>query len=276
MNRRRFLKWALTTGAAASVLGTVYGRLEAQWARIDRQTLAVPNLPPVFEGKTLAVLADVHHSKWVRLEFIESIVDRTAKLKPDLIALPGDFVHSHPNHIYMRPCIEALSKLQAPLGVFAVPGNHDHWDEIELLHDSLREFGITNLTNTGQWIELDGQRVRLAGVDDLWEGQIDMSAALGDARAGDCTVLLCHNPDYVERIRDRRVSLVLSGHTHGGQINLPGYYRHVPSRYGKKYLAGLVRTSWTQVYVSRGLGTSGPPLRFCCRPEINLLTLTAA
>ena len=88
-------------------------------------------------------------------------------------------------------------------------------------------------------------------------------------------MLLCHNPDYVERLHDSRVSLVLSGHTHGGQVRIPGYYRHVPSRYGKKYLAGLVRTPWTQVYVSRGVGVSGPPVRFCCRPEINLLTLTA-
>jgi predicted MPP superfamily phosphohydrolase len=176
----------------------------------------------------------------------------------------------------MRPCIEALSRLKAPLGVFAVPGNHDHWDDIGLFHDCLKEFGIADATNTGCWIELEGERLRLGGVDDLWEGKQDLNAALGGASHSDCCILLCHNPDYVERLRDSRVSLVLSGHTHGGQVSIPGYYRHVPSRYGSKYLAGLVRTPWTQVYVSRGLGVSGPPVRFCCRPEINLLTLTAA
>src|SRR5437868_5083938 len=125
MNRRRFLKRALSGVVAVPALGFVYGRLEAHWVHIDRQTIAVPNLPAAFEGKTVAVLADVHHSRWVTREYIESVVEKANALAPDLIVLPGDFVHVSPNHIYMRPCIEALSRLKAPLGVFAVPGNHD-------------------------------------------------------------------------------------------------------------------------------------------------------
>ncbi len=276
MHRRSFLSRSLAGVMGSPLLGLGYAWREATWLRIDRQTVAVPNLPPSFQGKTLGVLADPHHSQFVDLDFIQSAVDRLNELKPDIIILPGDFVHSHPNHVYMRPCIEAMARLHAPLGVFAVPGNHDHWDEIGLLHNCLHEFGIRDLTNTGCWVELDGERLRLGGVDDLWEGQPNLASALEGASYNDCCLLLCHNPDYVEHLRDTRVGLVLSGHTHGGQVMIPGYYRHVPSYYGKKYLAGLVRTPWTQVFVSRGVGVSGAPLRFCCRPEVNLLTLVSA
>jgi hypothetical protein len=113
-------------------------------------------------------------------------------------------------------------------------------------------------------------------VDDLWLGAPDLAAALGDCRPADACLLVSHNPDFAETLTDPRVGLVLSGHTHGGQVVFPGAGApFVPSRYGRKYLHGLVRAPETLVYVSRGLGTSGAPVRFCSRPEINLLTLTA-
>ena len=133
---------------------------------------------------------------------------------------------------------------------------------------------IRELTNTGTWIENGGERLRLSGVDDLWNGTQDLDAALADATDSDACVVLCHNPDYVESLRDPRVSLVLSGHTHGGQAVFPVIGAPiVPSAYGQKYVRGLVQAPATQVYVTRGLGTITPPLRFCCRPEISLLTL---
>src|SRR5262249_33262494 len=122
-----------------------------------------------------------------------------------------------------------------------------------------------------------GARLRVGGVDDLWTGEQHLGAALADATANDACLLLCHNPDYVETLRDRRVGLVLSGHLHGGQIVVPGFgYHLLPSKYGTKYLHGPARPPYPQVYVSRGLGTTGLPLRFRCRPEINLLTLASA
>lgn len=276
MNRRAFLKRAFAAAAVPPALGLAYGYLEARWLVVDRQTVTVPRLPAPFEGKTVAVVADVHHSHLVPLDYVNAVVDATNALKPDLVALPGDFVHEHAEHAYTRPCIEALARLRAPLGVYAVPGNHDHWDNVGLLHRCLREYGITDLTNAGTGVECGRARMRVGGVDDFWEGDRDLDAALGDARAGDCCLLLSHNPDFVERLRDRRVGLVLSGHMHGGQVVLPGVgYRRLPSLYGKKYLEGLVQTPHTQVFVSRGVGVTGVPLRFRCPPEINLLTLTA-
>ena len=141
----------------------------------------------------------------------------------------------------------------------------------------MADHGIRELSNTGTWIEKQGQRLRVAGVDDLWEADQFLDLALADTHDDESAILLSHNPDYVEQIDDPRVGLVLSGHTHGGQVVLPlvGAPR-VPSNYGQKYLHGLVKTPVTQVYITRGVGSIGPmdlPVRFCCPPEISLLTI---
>ncbi len=128
---------------------------------------------------------------------------------------------------------------------------------------------VVRMTN-----QLNPYAICLCGVGDLWEDKQDLQAALGDAGDDDAALLLSHNPDYVEHIKDGRVGLVLSGHTHGGQVVVPFYGAPVvPSAYGRKYAQGLVRTDVTQVFVSRGIGNIAPPIRFNCRPEIALLTL---
>ncbi|HEY7310111.1 MAG TPA: metallophosphoesterase [Gemmataceae bacterium] len=277
MNRRQFLKGIAGSTLVVPLAGAAYGRAEAGWIDITRQTIAVPNLPPPFAGKTIALLTDPHHGPFNSLPFLHSIVEQANAMKPDLIALAGDFIQG-PRREYIVPGLQAFAPLRAPLGVYAVPGNHDHLrGNIAAVRRSIRDSGLTDLTNTGRWIELDGHRLRLGGVDDLWHGEQDLDAALGNATERDACVLLCHNPDYAETLRDPRVGLMLSGHMHGGQIVLPGLgYHALPSRYGVKYLQGLIKAPRTQVFVSRGLGTVGLPLRIHCRPEINLLTLAAA
>jgi predicted MPP superfamily phosphohydrolase len=157
-----------------------------------------------------------------------------------------------------------------------VLGNHDNWDGRAESQAALAEAGITEVTNTGVWIERGGARLRVSGVGDLWTDRQDLGAALGDASDRDAVLLLAHNPDYVETLTDRRVGLVLSGHTHGGQIVLPRYGAPiVPSQYGQKYLQGLVQGPACRVFVTRGVGTVTPPVRFHCRPEVALLTLTS-
>jgi predicted MPP superfamily phosphohydrolase len=272
MDRRKFLKMAGMTTLGSMTAAGVYPFLEAKWCRLVRRTIRLPNLPSPFRGTTVALVSDVHHGPFVPLAYIRHIVATTNSLRPDLVLLTGDYVHRH--FRYIAPGIDALGKLQARLGRFAVLGNHDHWESRPESCLALSQAGITQTDNAGSWIERRGARLRICGVGDLWTDRQDLKSALGDATDRDAVVLLSHNPDFAETLRDRRVGLILSGHTHGGQVVLPGLGAPiVPSRYGQKYLHGLVRGPSCQVFITRGVGTVTPPVRFSCRPEVVLITL---
>lgn len=271
MNRRKFLLAGTAAVVGTALTGTAYARYEASWLHVDRQTVPVPRLPTEFAGLTVALLADIHHGPFVSLDYVREVVAVTNALAPDLIALPGDFIQSDRREV--APCFGVLRELRAPLGIWAVPGNHDHWQGVERCHRALRDCGFQDVTNTGRWLERGAARLRIGGVDDLWNGKQNLAAALGDTGPDEACLLLCHNPDYVETIADQRVRLALCGHLHGGQILLPGISWQVPSSYGRKYLAGLVQAPHTRAFVTRGIGTVGLPLRFRARPEVNLLTL---
>ena len=158
-----------------------------------------------------------------------------------------------------------FADLRAPLGRFAVLGNHDYRTDPVLTRRALKDAGFTDLTNTGVWLERPGgARLRIAGVDDCRAGRPRLRQALGDLRAGEACLLLTHNPDYIERVRDQRVDLVLMPFV-GAPV--------VPSRYGQKYRAGLVQGPRARVFVTTGVGTIGPPVRFRCPPEVALVTL---
>ena len=272
IRRRRLLRWGVSGGLAFCVALATYSLVEPRWVRVTRCRIAVPALPPEFEGTTVALLTDIHHGQYLAIGRVRSVVERTNALGADVVALGGDYVYRGPQ--YIEPSIAELGKLRAKLGVYAVLGNHDHWEGADRTRAALAAAAIRELTNTGVWLTKGSARIRLCGVDDLWEGRQDLTAALGDCGDAEAAILLSHNPDYVEEIRDSRVRLVLSGHTHGGQVNVPLVGPLVlPSRYGSKYAAGLVKTPHTQVFVSRGIGTIRPPVRFNCRPEIVLITL---
>jgi uncharacterized protein len=275
MNRRRFLHAAAGTVAAAPLAGACYGLFEASAVRVVRRTVPVPRLPTGFHGTRLAFLTDIHHGPFVSQDFVAAVVRTTSALNPDVVVLGGDY--SLRDGKYIGPCFEVLAGLSAPLGVHGVLGNHDYWHGIRESHEGFRSAKINELTNRGVWLEKGGGRLKLTGIDDLWRGHPDVNAAVGDTGTDDACILVSHNPDVAETLGDRRVGLVLSGHTHGGQIVVPGVGSPwVPSRYGQKYAHGLVKAPVTQVYVSAGIGVSGVPVRANRRPEISLLTLTTA
>lgn len=272
MNRRTFLKRAGLAAGAVVVLGGAYSLLEAGWLKVDQRALAVARLPAAFKNLKVAFLSDLHHGPYTGLAYLQHCVKLAQDWKPDLILLGGDYVHRDPK--FIAPLFEALKTLRAPLGTFAVLGNHDHWESASQTRSNMVDAGIADLTNKGVWLERGGGKLRLGGVGDLWEDEQDVKSALGDATANDAALLLSHNPDYAETLQDARVSIMLSGHTHGGQIQVPFIGAPIlPSRYGQKYLEGLVQAPKTQVFVSRGVGTISPPVRFLCRPEIHFLTL---
>jgi uncharacterized protein len=279
MDRRRFLKQAsiavLGSGAASAV---VYPFLEAKWCRVVPQTVVLPNLPEVFRETRIVLIADVHHGPFVPLAYVRHVVSLANALNPDITLLAGDYVHGHRS--YIAPGINELGKLKATLGRFAVRGNHDnrsyHNDDgyAPSSKSALADAGLPDLNNSGVWLERGGSRLRICGVGDLWTDHQNLSSALGDSTEHDAVILLSHNPDFAEIIHDRRVGLVLSGHTHGGQVIIPGLGAPiVPSRYGQKYLYGLVQAPECQVFITRGVGTVTPPTRFLCRPEVVLITL---
>jgi uncharacterized protein len=270
MNRRRWIKRA---AIGSLVVGGIYPLLEAKWCRLKRATVTLPNLPRSFEGTTIAYLSDIHHGPFVPRSYVRSIVEMTNALKPDLVLLGGDYCYRGPR--FIAPALEDLSKLKARVGRFAVLGNHDHWDGLQQSIDGLEAAGIPLLRNSGVWLERGPDRLRIGGVGDLWCDQQDVDAALGDATTRDAVILLSHNPDVAETLRDPRVGLMMSGHTHGGQVILPFLGAPiVTSAYGQKYLHGMTRGPACNVYISRGVGTVGLPCRAFCRPEVILFTLT--
>ncbi|MEM7235014.1 MAG: metallophosphoesterase, partial [Planctomycetota bacterium] len=270
-SRRRWLKRGLL-GLGATAAGFGYGYVEASWLEINESTIAVPRLPKAFRDLRVTFISDVHHGPFTDLDYIRSVVDQANARQSDLILLGGDYTYQSSR--YTKPCFEALSELKAPLGVYGVFGNHDHMDGIEVARAAMKESGIVELTNTGRWLERGDQRLRLGGVGDLWKDRQDLKAALGDTHKDETALVLSHNPDFAEDLDDERVGLVLSGHTHGGQVRFPIVGApFVPSRYGEKFLEGLVPTTSTQVFVTRGIGAVLLPFRFTCRPEISVLKL---
>ena len=274
MNRRTFMRSALAATIPATGFVAGYGLFESGWVEIDRQTLPLARLPKSFNGLTIAFLTDLHHGPFTSLDYVAAVVRTTLVLRPDLIILGGDY--SLKDRQYIRPCFDVLAALTAPFGVYGVMGNHDYWHGIDETRAGMKAAKVTELTNTGVWVKRGSERFRLSGVDDLWAGRVNVTAALGEATRDDACLLISHNPDLAEKLHDPRIGLVLSGHTHGGQVIFPTGAPLVPSAYGQKYLRGLVQAPETLVYVSRGLGTTGVPVRIACRPEINLITLKSA
>jgi len=176
MTRRQFLKSASLAALGGALGAGGYGLMEAKWLRVNRVTLPVPNLPLAFAGKTVAFMADLHHGPFVPLSYVEHAVNMVNGLKPDLITLGGDYPHMSVR--YIAPCIGALARLRAPLGVYAVLGNHDHYFGGQPhTTAALRDACIPELTNHGLWIESNGGRLWLCGVDDCRFGKPDLPPA---------------------------------------------------------------------------------------------------
>jgi len=236
---------------------------------IEHKQIYLNRLPQAFDGFRVVQLSDVHHGPFSDRAQIERAVETANRLQPDIIALTGDYI-SKERH-YAAPCAEMLGKLKARYGVYAVLGNHDHWTDAALITDLFRAEGITVLINEGMRFEQNGTAFWLAGVDDTMVGLEDISLALAGARKDEMKLLLAHNPIILRRAVRASVDLVLSGHTHGGQVAIRG--ERSTARPRKRLLKGLWRQGNTQIYVNRGLGTVVLPIRYGCPPEISLLEL---
>jgi uncharacterized protein len=274
---RRLLAGVAASGAALALYATL---IEPRWLERSWTRVPIPDLHPDLRGFRIALLTDLHLGGGTSLGIVRRACRMALDARPHLVALTGDLASESSGAHRLDELAEALSGLQAPHGVFAVPGNHDHRVGIAAWRRAVREMdGVTELTNSAVVVRRGEARLCVAGVDDLDEGEPDLTAALPDAEPRDCTILLSHNPEQAERARRMhdRVDLVLSGHTHGGQVRLPGIGALLnPVWREELYEEGLTRRPWTQVYTSRGVGTVHLPVRFLCRPEVAILELVDA
>lgn len=249
-------------------------RNEIRWLVEEFTEIPVANLPPSLEGFTIVQLTDLHLRPFTQLEHIERAVARTNLLKPDLVVLTGDYVwHDEQDILDLAP---ALAKLDAKFGLFAVLGNHDIKANEVLITQTFESHGIKVLCNEGLDIQVGHHRLHLAGIDDGWLGKPDIKATLAGHRGNIPVVLLAHEPDMIDWYADdTRISLQLSGHTHGGQIQVTPGKPFIRPYLGKKYVQGLHRVNQSWIYTSRGIGSTGLPIRRNCAPEITHLTLVS-
>jgi predicted MPP superfamily phosphohydrolase len=278
LTRRRFLRLG-SLGAAGVIVGAAStGLTQTQQVVVERLEIELARLPKELDGLTIAHLSDFHYTSVRDAAVIRSAVRVTNELNPDIVVLTGDYVtipiygSSLSNSRCATPCAQILSELNAPMGIFAVLGNHDQCSP-DFIARSLENHGITLLRNYALHVERAGARLWIAGVDDVLEGKARLDEALRTITRGEATVLLAHEPDFADAVRRYPVDLQLSGHSHGGQIRVPLVGAPCLPALGRKYPWGLRHLGLLSLYTNRGLGTVLLPIRFDCPPEVTLLTL---
>lgn len=239
---------------------------------LERKQVFLPMLPTAFDGFRIVLLADLHLHPFTTANLIRRTVEISNTLKPDLVLLGGDFVCSFAEAAFeLGPILESLN---ARHGVFAVLGNYDHYRGARTVLCALQRSAIRVLMNEGVQLTRGEASIFLAGIDSVWAGKPDPRAAFSTRKNEAVSLALVHEPDYINRLSKLApVDLQLSGHTHGGQVRLPGFGAVVLPPWGQAYVEGLYRVGTSQVYTTRGIGMVGVPFRFNCPPEVTELTL---
>jgi predicted MPP superfamily phosphohydrolase len=286
ITRRRFLQVAAgvaATGAIALAENTIL--LEPNRPVLRSLEMALTRLPTAFDGFTIAQLSDFHYGHLSAVP-IRSAIEIVNQLHPDLIVLTGDFVTVLP--LYRRfhtakwavraaePCATLLTQLRSRLGIVAILGNHDVDAGAPKIIQTLNSHGIPVLRNRSTPIEQGGSRIWLCGLDSVWEGNPDMDLALRGVPSAEMVVLLVHEPDFADEAAYYPVDLQLSGHSHGGQIWLPGIGAPWLPLFARKYPRGVHKIGPLTLYTNMGLGTIRLPIRLNCPPEVTLFTLRSA
>jgi len=277
MNRRRFLKVgsAVLAGSVAVTTGYLYANDEAGRLVVERVQIPVKNLKPALEGLRIVQLGDLHLYPFTELAHIRRAIETANSLQPDLMVLMGDYVTRQAEAIF--ELVPLLSSLNARYGVFTIIGNHDIWTDVKVVQLGLAEAGLSILRNEGVTISVGQALLYLAGVDDGWSGRPDLEAALAEMPAKTTSILLAHEPDLADQFAlDGRVSVQLSGHTHGGQIRLPGIGAVILPYLGRKYDLGLYQVNGMWLYTNRGIGNVTEPVRFNCPAGVTEITLVGA
>ena len=264
---------ALLAALLAAAIGT--GLSLHQRPRIRRRDVDIEGLPEAFDGYRIVQISDLHCGPFASGRRVARWVDSANRLEPDLVAVTGDLIAS--GSTFIDVVARALGGLRARDGAFAAMGNHDYFGDGEAMVTALEAAGLTVLRNRGVELRRQTSAIYLAGVDDTWTRRHDLSRALEGRPAGMPAVLLAHDPVLFPEAAERGVDLVLSGHTHGGQVAVPLLARKLNlARLITRFTNGVYKSGTSTLYVNRGLGTTGPPVRLAVAPEIAVLTLRRA
>jgi len=275
LTRRQFMRLGALGLTSVVFLGAT-GSGDDDIYEIVEQTIKIKNLPPEFDGFTIGMVSDIHSGKFMSKEEMTDYVTAVNALKTDTIMLPGDFVTSRIEEVY--PFAEAFALLKAPHGIYACLGNHDYYAGADSVSKEVMDCGITLLRDQSATIKKGSAAITVAGVEDVgWndEPRKNLKRALKPRPEGSTVILLCHKPYYLDLAVEYHVDLMLSGHTHGGQIVFSriGGIVIAPATLFSRYVAGLYTKENSQLYVTRGIGTIGLPFRFNCPPEITKIVL---
>lgn len=286
---RRSLLFGGGKAFAAAGMGTgAWGFFgESRWFEVTQRKIGIRGLPGKLNGLRIVHLSDIHHGPWMSIDWVLQVVDTTASLMPDLVLLTGDYTYRGLQ--YIEPVARELGRLRPAIGIAAVRGNHDWWEGGgPVTKAAFERHGIPIIDNDRRFITPDRRLVRhatdglcIAGIGDLWEDQCEFDKALGGISGGMPRLLLSHHPDAAEHVAfltsGLRVDLMMCGHTHGGQVRLPVVGSPVTnSRFGQKYVEGLVEGPVCRVLISRGLGMTALPVRLGVRAEVGVIELVRA
>jgi predicted MPP superfamily phosphohydrolase len=271
-DKRKFLKLGAAGLALIPVSAMSYGIVYGSRKIITKNvTIHFNHIPDSLRGLKIAQLSDIHCSDYVPKEKIAQAVSLINAEKPDIVFLTGDYVPMDVDYIYI--CIDALKALKAPFGIFASLGNHEEWTNARLITRVIERNDIPVLRNGGITITIKGEKINILGVDDSRWGHADLDSALAQVPNGHFTILMSHEPEYWDYAVTKGINLTLAGHTHGGQLALP--FTHSEANLGRlfhKYNAGLYEKNELYLYVSTGVGFTGPPIRLNIPPEVVIIT----
>jgi predicted MPP superfamily phosphohydrolase len=271
LRRRQWLKWAGVASAAA-LIGVDATLIERRRLGVNTYRIPVRHLPPAFIGFRIVQLSDLHLDPLTPLPWLCGVLDQAQRLNGQIIVCTGDYVHARGRATQVDAIWPELVRLRAPLGVFNVLGNHDHWADTGRSLEWLERSG-QSVRHRARPVQIGAHRIWIAGAGDYWEDRCGIDEALAPVPTDECRIVLAHNPDTADVPWRSRVDLMLSGHTHGGQVRLPLLGAPVLPVRNKRYASGLVTTDRTRVFISRGIGWAILPVRFNCPPQIAVLEL---
>jgi predicted MPP superfamily phosphohydrolase len=273
MNRRQFIKRSMFWGFGALMTSYPFF-IERHLFQINTYKVPVPNLPRTFNGFTIVQLTDLHYGFLMSMAVVKKLLAHAISIKRDIIVCTGDYIHERHSHKATDTLWPELSGLTAPHGVYSVLGNHDHWGDFSRSLYWLEKSG-QNVRHKAIPIAKDSEKIWIGGCGDYMEDQIGMDKAFRNVPPNDCKIVLAHNPDTADTPFRTRVDLMIAGHTHGGQVNIPFVGTPILPVHNKRYSSGFIQTPSTNLFISKGLGWAILPVRFNCLPEIAVLKLTA-